>query len=229
MSAEWDNLIYYTDDIRFITEISNGNSEPYEGGSYNSHLNVVKRYVKKYPSRTRVMLDVGAHIGTTMLPYSRIFSKVYGFEPNRESYELCLKNIKSNNVEHCYVENCAILNRKTIGITMPHSEYNSGCFYFKEDITNGDSVPTKILDEDERFVDVDFIKIDTEGAELYVIQSAINIITKYKPLIQAEMNGLCEKNFEIPTSTLLDLMTNLGYINIPGTDFFYHNEYQFDN
>jgi FkbM family methyltransferase len=224
MSAEWDNFTYFTNDNEFLIHISKGTSEPYDGG-YNSQLNIVKRYISKYPLRNRVMIDVGAHIGTTMLPYSRLFSKIYGFEPNKESFDFCLKNIEYNNIKNCSVENCAILNRKIVGIPVQHNTCNSGCFYFKEDNTG---VPSKILDEDDRFIDVDFIKIDTEGAEYYVMLGALDIIKKYKPLIQAEMNGLCEKNFGIPSFVLIEFLTSLGYNNISGTDFFFHNDYTFN-
>lgn len=226
MSTSWDDFTFFTNDNDFLHHIGQGKSEPYDGG-YNSQLNIVKRYVSAYPVRTRTMLDVGAHIGTTMLPYSRLFKTVYGFEPNKESYDFCVKNIEHNNVQNCFVENCAVLNRKTIGIPVQHNTCNTGCFYFKEDSTNINGIPSKVLDEDMRLNDVDFIKIDTEGAEYYVILGAIEIIKKYKPLIQAEVNGLSERNFGIPKMILIELLTSLGYQNLAGTDFFIHNEFKF--
>lgn len=228
LSAEWDNFTYFTNDICFVEHIKEGRSEPYDGG-YFSQLNIVRRYVHQYPTRNRVMIDVGAHIGTTMLPYSRIFKEVYGFEPNQESYELCLKNIIYNNVNNCYIENCAILDRNTRGISIQHHPCNTGCFYFKEDTSNNDSIPTKILDQDSRLVDVDFIKVDTEGAEWYVLMGAIEIIKKYKPLIQAEINGLSQQNFGISESNLIDFLSEHGYTRISGTDFFNHKDYPFNN
>ena len=174
------------------------------------------------------MIDVGGHIGSTMLPYSRLFSQVYGFEPNIESYNFCVKNINYNNITNCSIENCAILNKRVFGQPVQHNSCNSGCFYFKEDSSLINGVQSKILDEDSRLIDVDFIKVDTEGAEYYVIESALNIIKKYKPLIQVEMNGLNEKNFNISTSELTNLLSSLDYNNISGTEFFYHSEFQFN-
>jgi len=219
-SAEWDNFTYFTNDNDFLKHIRIGQSEPYASGK---QLDTIKIYTSTYPDRKRNMIDVGAHIGTTMLPYSRIFNNVYGFEPNTESYNFCVKNIAHNNVKNCVVEHCAILDKRVVGRTLYHNTCNTGCIYFKED-TTGD-IQTKILDEDPRLIDIDFIKIDTEGAELLVIKSAINIIKTYKPFIQAEMNGLAEKNFNLSTKELLELLGNLGYKNIPNTDFFMHNEY----
>jgi len=171
------------------------------------------------------MLDVGAHIGTTMLPYSRLFNRVDGYEPNKATYNLCLQNISHNKVTNCKVENSAILDRIITGKSVPHSTSNDGCIFFKEDRTG--EVTSKVLDNDPTLQEVDFIKIDTEGAELLVIKSALNIIKKCKPLIQAEMNGLSERNFNIPASELLTLLSDLGYSCIPNTDFFMHREYLF--
>jgi FkbM family methyltransferase len=219
-SVEWDNFTYFTNDNEFLNNIKIGQAEPYGSGK---QLDAIKKYTAMYPNRTRNMIDVGAHIGTTMLPYSRIFKNIYGFEPNTESYNFCIKNIAHNNIVNCIVENCAIHDKHIVGRTLYHNTCNTGCIYFKEDET-GD-INTKILDEDSRLIDIDFIKIDTEGAEFLVIKSAINIIKTYKPFIQAEMNGLAEKNFNLSTKDLIQLLSNLGYQNIPNTDFFMHNEY----
>ena len=47
---------------------------------------------------------------------------------------------------------------------------------------------------------IDFIKIDTEGSELYVLQGAKSIINHHKPLIQVETNLLFSKNYLIMTN-----------------------------
>jgi FkbM family methyltransferase len=224
MSATWDGFTYFTNDHEFIKSIQEGKSEPYDNGFGLSQLKLVEQYIAKYPTKNRTMLDVGAHIGTTMLPYSRLFKQVYGFEPNRENYNLCVKNIFHNHITNCWVSNCFVLDRKTLGIPLQHNTVNSGCYYFQESLDT-DAVPSKVLDEEERHVDVDFIKIDTEGAEWYVINGATKLITKYKPLIQAEINGLSERNFSIPKENLLSLLDSLGYQQIPNTDFFYHRDF----
>jgi FkbM family methyltransferase len=227
MSATWDNFTYFTNDNEFIKSIEAGKSEPYDDGHNKSQLELVKRYLAKYPTRNRVMLDIGAHIGSTMLPYSRLFQQVYGFEPNRESYNFCIKNIYHNNVTNCWVENCFVLDRKTLGVPVQHNTINTGCFYFKEDKNAESPIPSKVLDEDSRYSNIDFIKIDTEGAEWYVLNGAINLIQKWKPLIQAEINGLSEQNFGISRESLLNLFDSLDYQQIPETDFFCHKDYLF--
>lgn len=227
MFAEWDGFRYYTDDKSFIDSIKFGKCEPYDHGE-NSQLNLVKKYLKKYNERNRTMLDIGAHIGSTMLPYSKLFSNVIGFEPNKKNYNFCVKNLEFNKATNCSIENCAIFNRKFTGTTVQHNNCNSGCFYFKENTNNIDEIiETKILDDDEKINNVDFIKIDTEGAEYFVILGALEIIKKYKPLIQAEINGLCQKNFNISEETLLKLLKSLNYKRIEKTDFFYHIDYDF--
>jgi hypothetical protein len=70
-----------------------------------------------------------------------------------------------------------------------HSGNNSGCFYFIED-ADGDR-KTILLDDDPDIKDknIDFIKIDTEGYELPILEGSRKTILQYKPLIQIEWNG----------------------------------------
>jgi len=220
-SASWDGFTYFTNDPGFLINIAQGTSEPY--GS-RPNLDIVKQYVAAHPDRIRTMIDVGAHIGTTALPYSRIFSRVIGYEPTKENYDFCVQNITHNDVTNVFVENCAILDRHVQGTPTFHNADNTGCIFFKEDTTG--TIATKILDE-EGLSEVDFIKIDTEGAEVFVIRSALQLITKWKPLIQAELCGLSEKNFNVAASDLLELLRSLGYRNLEGTDFFIHSEFLF--
>jgi len=220
-SATWDGFTYFTNDPAFLINIGQGTSEPY--GS-RPNLDIVKQYVNAYPHRVRTMIDVGAHIGTTALPYSRIFQHVIGYEPTKENYNFCVQNIAHNGVTNVRVENCAILDRHIQGTPTYHNTDNTGCIFFKEDTTG--TITTKILDE-EGLSEVDFIKIDTEGAEVFVLRSALQLITTWKPLIQVEQCGLSEKNFGVSASSLLELLGSLGYRNLEGTDFFIHSEFPF--
>ena len=86
---------------------------------------------------------------------------------------------------------------------------NSGCFFIKEN-NNGDTNLVKLDDEDIPG-QIDFIKIDTEGSELFILEGAIKTINKFKPLIQIETNSTSKKLFNYDKSKIFIFMKNLGY------------------
>lgn len=214
MEASYDNFTYLVNDRAFQWHINNGKSEPYGDGQYD----FIKSYIRHNPGKNRTCLDVGAHIGTTMLPYSRLFKNVYGYEPNADNYTLCVQNIERNKASNCHVSNVAVLDEIVNGKTIRHGD-NSGCYYFIEDSLGGE-VSSTTVDMDKRVKDVDFIKIDTEGNELRVLKGAVNTITLYKPLLQIETNGLSEKHFGVPERDVVQFILNLGYYRVAGTEFY---------
>ena len=132
-----------------------------------------------------------------------------------------LENIKLNNSNHITVHNKGVYKKTTFCRVVPHEGGNTGCYYIKE---SSSGIPVVRLDDEEIPGKVDFIKIDTEGSELYVLESAVELIKKDKPLINIEINGLSEKHFGYSERLILDFLTYLGYEQFDDDDtnpFFY--------
>lgn len=204
MYASYDGFTYIVNDDGFKYHINNGICEPYP-----RHIEVVKRYQSEYPNKNNTYIDIGAHIGTTVLPFSRLYKSVFAFEANKDNYKLLEENIKINRIEHCKIYNTGVYNKSTVGNMLQHGN-NSGCFYFKESI-GGDTTTIKIDDILDASIKVDFIKIDTEGSELYVLEGAEKCLTTNKPLIQIELNGLSKSLYNIEDNTVLLYLGSLGY------------------
>jgi len=210
MKATWDGFTYFLDDPIFEWHINNGKSEPYP-----RELAIVKSYLEAYPTCTNTCVDVGGHIGTTSLPYSRLFKHVIAFEPNPVSHAFFAENIKGNSIENITLFNKGAFNKSTTCMVRKHGQ-NSGCYYIEECSKNEKSIDTAKLDDIEYHSPVDFIKIDTEGSELFVLEGAAETIAKDKPLIQVETNQ-CSTNF-------------FGYNKERIFDFMAQNDYKiFDN
>ena len=204
--ASYDNLTYYTDDDIFIWHINNGRSEPYV-----RELDIVKFYLHAHPSRNNTFIDVGAHIGTTSLPYSRLYKHVLGFEPNSQSYDLFLKNIEENSVTNITPFNKGVFNKTMNCKVVRHGE-NSGCYYIKEcDQNETDSIEVIRLDDMHIMEQVDFLKIDTEGSELQVLEGAVELIKKNRPLIQVETNYCSTWYFGYDQTSIYKFMEDLEY------------------
>ncbi|MDB9860878.1 FkbM family methyltransferase [Amylibacter sp.] len=199
-----DGFKFLTSDRSMIRHINRGLSEPYTGD-----IDIIHRYLRQYPKKNRACVDVGAHIGTTILPYSRLFHSTYGYEPNTGLFLFLKHNIFTNNIKNVTVKNKAVLNRKFKGNIKRHSITTSGCYFFEED-ESGDIEAVSL--DNEQLKNVDFLKVDTEGSEFLVLKGAEKLIKKYKPLIMMEINGMSEKNFGIASERIFELMNGLGYL-----------------
>jgi hypothetical protein len=58
---------------------------------------------------------------------------------------------------------------------------------------------------------LDFIKIDTEGAELLVINGAANIIERHHPILYAEIFNDWSQDFHYSSADLVARLLTLGY------------------
>jgi FkbM family methyltransferase len=130
-------------------------------------------------------LDVGACMGVHTLFFARYCgaANVIAFEPQVAMAEIVVRNIARNGIAKAEVLNVAVHNTwKTCEVGSTY-QGNVGATTFVE----GDTVTCVRLDE---VVDHDevvgLIKIDVEGLEVSVIESARRIINQYKPIIVAE-------------------------------------------
>lgn len=207
---EYDSFVFETDDPIFNESITNGSTEPYP-----FHLAVVKRYLDMFPTRTRCFIDIGAHIGTTAAPYSRLFSTVHAYEPCSVNYPFLERNIRGNNLKNCIPHNIGLYSYECQGIMKYHGGGNSGCFAF-EPSESGDIKCIALDTQKHEFVD--FIKVDTEGSELFVLKGAEATLRKWKPLVQIDTNELSQRLYGISAQKTVDYLKSLGYVEFDTSD-----------
>lgn len=94
-TSEFDGITYIGTDNNFHWHIKRGMSQPYP-----RELPLVTEYQKKFPNKNNTFIDVGAHIGTTSLPYARLFETVIAFEPTANNYKWLRENIALNNCQN---------------------------------------------------------------------------------------------------------------------------------
>ena len=124
-----------------------------------------------------VVIDVGANIGIFSLYAARSGAKrIYAFEPNRESFEVLVQNIKANDLENIIIPfNVAVGSNDGEKVLIPKysSPYNKTVSNTinedNYDVVETISLPTFI---DKRNISkIDFLKMDCEGAEYPIIYS----------------------------------------------------------
>ena len=205
--AKYDDFYYLTSDSVFYESINHGNSEPYP-----KHLDIVKKYLKMFPHKNRTYIDVGSHIGSTIMPYSRLFETVIGFEPQSENYQFTKHNIRLNSVKNATIYPYGLFNAECTGTMKMNIGNNSGCYYFCEEKEEKGESECKRLDDVINHVEsIDFIKIDTHGSEFFVLEGARETILKWKPLIQIETNIHSKNLYNIEKHYTINYLLDLGY------------------
>lgn len=150
-----------------------------------------------------VMIDAGANIGLYSIIGSRLVGnkgKVFSFEPSKETFDLFLKNIELNKLKNIIPINMGLGNK--IGDTLILSQnIESGdaekyILKAENKMNNDDNVLNKIQMTESILLDtldnfqltnnikkVNFLKIDVEGYEYYVLKGAENLLKNNPEII----------------------------------------------
>jgi FkbM family methyltransferase len=144
----------------------------------------------KYIDKDSVILDIGANIGTHSVYWGKITqaNKIYAFEPVITTYRILEKNIEINNlINKVKPFNFGLGNKKTRAKIKTYDLDNIGGTSLEED-ANGDIEIHALDDIDEinNLTRIDFIKIDVEGFEKYVLEGGKRTLLKHNPIIFIE-------------------------------------------
>ena len=189
------------------------------------------------PGQTAV--DIGSYKGAyTYWMSKRIGStgKVFAFEPISENFELLRKNVSVNNYNNVFCEQKAVSNENK-KVTMEISDRIGDHRIIENKKSNNATIQVDCLTLDKFFKDeqkIDFLKIDTEGFDLHVLQGAENIIKKNKNIVICiEFNPTLLHQNNIQPKSLLNFITSLGFTifdidqdeNTPSTNNHLLNQY----
>ncbi len=169
------------------------------GAFSRPELGMITRFLK--PGDT--VLDVGAHIGTFSVPIKKAVGangKLYAFEANPETFSLLQKNLADNGVEAeafnkgvsakkgtLYLKGRNLKNRHTTNDG--DQPLNSGADYLTEALPEDSQnlIEVELVRIDDVVPGpVHFIKVDVEGMEMSVLQSAEKTIDRSRPIIYSE-------------------------------------------
>jgi FkbM family methyltransferase len=139
------------------------------------------------------ILDIGAQTGLYTL-YAKYLpkSQFYAFEPFPDTYKVLNDNIELNGITNVNTYNVGISNSKGECVLNTSKSHNGLHTLGSNPLRFTDVVPVKINVDTidnlfyENDIPVDFIKIDTEGWEYFILQGGEKTIQKYKPFIQIE-------------------------------------------
>lgn len=157
----------------------------------------------RYCKNRRVAVDVGAHIGIWTKFLAGVFQTVHAFEPVRENMHCLEKN--TGGLPNVFRWQHALGHARG-AVSMVKHGGNSGCWR----VSGGTDARMSKLDA-HQFEDVDFIKIDTEGYEGYVLQGADETLARCKPVVVIEDNGLGQRFYETEWVDPKNILRRHGY------------------
>jgi len=174
--------------------------------------------IKSPKLENKIMIDVGACMGTAFKEYLSGGWKIHAFEPNQVLYKKLVEKygktpkIKLNNVCVGEVKETGrkfYLSAESIGISSLcgfHSTHQEASF--KVDVVRLDDYL-----KENKIQQIDFLKIDTEGYDFFVLKSMPWGISTLKPtyIICEFEDRKTEDKLGYKWSDMADYLVNLGY------------------
>jgi FkbM family methyltransferase len=177
----------------------------YQAHKYNAALEYVR------PER-RVAIDIGAHVGLWSWPMSFDFERVHAFEPMPEHRQCWRANMdQRGNAE---LHECAL--GETTGSVVvqtrtPGSSGDTGVNTAAD--AQGISADLRMLDS-FNIQHIDFIKVDCEGYELFVLRGAIETLKRDKPCVIVEQKpetGMADR-YGIGVTDGVEFLKSMGAV-----------------
>jgi len=161
-------------------------------------LSAAMKYVKQF----RTAVDIGAHCGLWAMQLQKRFKHVHCFEPIERHIE-CLRL----NAPLVAVYPCA-LGHKSGEVKLKAGVKSTGDTQIAPD---GEYVADMNRLDEFDIEDVDFIKIDCEGYELFVLQGGESLIDKYHPPMIVEQKPGKGKFYGIGDTEAIKWLHTKGY------------------
>lgn len=169
--------------------------------------------IKNNLEKNSNFVDIGAHYGYFSLVASEKAKKVYALEPVPENNKILNKNIQLNRLKNVEVHQLAASDKSgEAEFNIPWASDSAG-FYEHPNAASIRKIAVKTLRLDEMFANkkIDFIKIDTEGHEIAVLDGLEKTIKNNKPKLLIEFNPRCLMSAGHSPEDLLTCINKLGY------------------
>jgi len=180
------------------------------------------RFVARYLQPGMTALDIGAHHGFySLLASAKVGTtgRVIAFEPSPRERQKLLRNLALNGCSNVQVEDCALADAPGEQELILVGSNNSGCNSLRQpnvaDLTSSIAVRVATLDgyfAGHPLPPVDFIKLDTEGAELAILKGACSVLrSRLRPLIQCELEEIRTQPWGYHPREIVALLDTMGY------------------
>ncbi|MDA1214878.1 MAG: FkbM family methyltransferase, partial [Planctomycetota bacterium] len=174
---------------------------------------------------TSVFADVGANQGefTTFAAKYAYNGRVLSFEPLLDNFVVLKENVEINQFQNVELHQCGLgdargsLEIYTTEDLTAHGSWHEGLgSLYRTDYRNKALGTVRIEVFDEQFAQsgctrLDGMKIDVEGAELFVLKGAAESIQKFHPFLMLEINEETYQAAGYSKRDVVELLTGWGY------------------
>ena len=162
----------------------------------------------QYVTEFDEVIDVGAHVGISVLHWASIFKTVHAYEPMKDHYNCLVDN--TSHLNNTNLHNFALSNEEKLFKGAYRSKKNSGSFQLLDDNYTQPSkkAPREIFEivshklDNFTFKNVNLIKIDVEGWEFAGASTGLS------PIVKAVVNESTEK--ELKYRAEVELLNSKG-------------------
>jgi FkbM family methyltransferase len=171
--------------------------------------------------RADVVFDVGANVGQSAKQYLKIFpnSRIYSFEPVSETFHRLEKNLEGNERVRCY----RLAFGSSAGIGEMVLQGSSDMFFLRRKSSDSpvdDDLPVEAVEIDildqfcrrHRIDRINYLKIDTEGGDLSVLEGAVDMLTEHRiDLVKVEAGMNPDNTRHVSLEALKAFLESYGY------------------
>lgn len=176
-------------------------------------------FLRKLIKPDWVCFDIGANIGYYTLFFSLLapLGSVYAFEPVPQTYDLLQKNVALNNLKNVFVHKIALSKKdgKQNFVIAEDSAFSS--FFSTERVGIKELIPIQCQSLDSYAAEyhiprINFIKMDVEGAEKWILEGASRVLIDIKPdVFMIELADLNVRAYSGSIEDVLTLMAQSAY------------------
>lgn len=190
------NVISYTHEFWFIHSLK--------------EIFIDKVYSFKSDKKSPLIIDCGSNIGLSIIYFKQLFpdSEIIGFEPDPKSFEILKRNMKAFSLAGVELINKAVCKQNDVLVFDSKGSIGSSLTTHPEKANNPIEVQAVSLDDFIKDREVDFLKIDIEGAEHEVLFSCKEHLSNVKNLFVEYHSLPGEKQI---LSDLLLILRNAGF------------------
>ena len=176
------------------------------------------RFAQTLLQNTRRCVDIGSNSGLNAIHYAEVFDWVECFEPTHLCQQLWRNTIRDNGVANVTLHTEALgEDDRTTDIIIHdcNSGHNHLAHYDKNPRARGTARTKQTVQQTTldsfHFTDVDFVKIDVEGYELFVLQGGEQTVQHNRPILQLEILDRQCRKFNYSRTDIADWMKKMNY------------------